>query len=97
MHLLPAHELPTVQPPPTIGLDQQRLHLLGRPRAQTGDVAIEDETEGNKRDDVGEEELERSAPKEDRREEGDQRSEEEHGDEAGDGARLEFKDARSGC
>ena len=93
MHLLPAHKLPTVQPPPAIRLPQQRLHLLGRPRAQTGDVAIVDETEGNKRDDVGEEELEGSAPKEDGCVEADQRSEEEDGDEAGDGARLEFKDA----
>lgn len=95
VHLLPAHKLPPVQPSPAIRFSKQRLHLLGRPRAQTGNVAVVDETEGDQRDDVGEEELEGPMPEVDGCEESDQRAEEEDGDEAGEGAGLKFKDATS--
>ncbi len=62
MHLLTTHKPPAIQPLATIGLPEQRLHLLRRPRPQTRDVAVKYQTKGNQRDDVGEEEVDGSVP-----------------------------------
>ncbi len=91
MHLLSTHQPPALQPLATIRLSEQRLHLLRRPRPQTRDIAIKYQTKGNQRDDIGEEEVDRSIPEVIRCDDGEQGPKEEDGDEAGDGAGLELE------
>jgi hypothetical protein len=91
MHHLPTHEAPTLQPPPAIRPRQQRLHLLRRACPQTRHVPIKDQTEGDERDEISEEQLERLVPEVQRCDQGDERAEHEDGDEGGDGAGLELE------
>lgn len=67
MPLLPTHKPPPLQPisipiqspfPPRYLLNQLP-NLQWCPRPQDGDIPIKDDAEGNQRDDVGEEEVER--------------------------------------
>ena len=94
MHLLAAQKPPALQLAPAIRPPEQRLHLVRRPRAQTGDVAVVDEAEWDEGNDVGEEKLEGPIPEVDGREEADERAEEEDGYQAGDGAGLQFEYTR---
>lgn len=93
MTFLPTTEPPPLQPLPAIRPPQQHLHLLWGSRSQTRDVAVVDEAEGNQGDDVGEEELEGPVAEVEWAEDSNERSEEEDGEQAGEGAGLKLEDS----
>jgi hypothetical protein len=97
MHHLPTHKAPTLQSPPAIRPRQQRLHLLRRARPQTRHIPIKDQTEGDQGDEIGEEQLKRLVPEVIGCDQGNERAEQEDGDEGGNGAGLELEDSVWRC
>lgn len=93
MGFLPAHKPPSFQLLAPIRLDQECLHLGRCSCSQARDVAVETETNRDKRDDVGEEQMQRLVVEEERGCESDERSEEKYGDEARYRTGLQLEDA----
>jgi hypothetical protein len=85
VHFLTTQKLPAFEARPAI---HQLLYFLWRPCAKARDVAVEDQAKGYQRHDVGEKQVRWGPPEDHRRVQERQRTKEETGKEAAEGARL---------